>query len=175
MTAWLKLRNKIIAKICKLFGMEDPHADAQTPPSGGSHSSDYKNGDEIDYSKVNFTYGGLNGSGARVADGCRIGSLKVDGNKMTYKWVKGGCENLGASSSTEYKNTFACLFCRVNGSWIGGKFDEISTSRTMRTFTNINDGYRGWDKSALSKADAYAFIIISKTGSKRTNIITCRK
>ena len=181
MTAWLKLRNKIISKVCKWLGIDDPHQESggssggSGSSSGGSHGSDYKNGDEMDYSQLAFVYGGLKGEGAKVEQGCRIESLKVNGSGMSYKWAKGGCEKLGATSRDDYKNTFACLFCRVNGSWIGGKFDEISTSRLTRDFKNINSGYRGWDKSALAKADAFAFIITNKTGSKRTNVIRCGK
>lgn len=118
---------------------------------------------------LDWCWGGFNGSKAKQVDGCVIGSLKV-GKKIAYKWVKGGCEILGASSKEDASKTLACFFCRIGGKWLGGKFDWISTSRTSRDFNNVNSGYNGWDKNAISKADAYAFVIVSSDGKKRTNV-----
>jgi hypothetical protein len=84
-------------------------------------------------------------------------------------WVKGGCEKLGASSSTDAA-CLACLFCKLDGRWRGGKFDWISTSRTTRGFENVRDGYGGWRKDAIEAAEAFAFVICSSDGKKRTNV-----
>ena len=65
------------------------------------------------------------------------------------------------------------LFCEQDGKWVGGKFDWISTSRTTRDFANIRSGYNGWDPSAISKADRCAFVVVSKDGKRRTNVIAC--
>ena len=35
---------------------------------------------------------------------------------------------------------------------------------------NISEGYNGWPKDSIGKADAYAFVIVSKDGRKRTNV-----
>ena len=88
--------------------------------------------------------------------------------------MQGGCENLGAGSK-EDPACLACLFCLIGGKWIGGKFDWISTSRTSRDFKNVSDGYNGWDKGAIGKAAKYAFVIVSRDGKKRTNVIACGK
>ena len=98
---------------------------------------------------------------------------------MSYSWSAGGCQDLGASSKEDAGNTLACLFVLVGGSWHGGKFDWISTSRTSRDFKNIigggdnPGGYNGWPKDSISKAEKYAFCIVSKDGQSRTNVISC--
>lgn len=128
---------------------------------------------QASYDDFVWCYGGFNGAGARPLTDCEIANLNVEvnRNRMTYSWIRGGCETLGASGSTDFNYTLACLFVRVNGVWRGGKFDWISTSRTSRDLKNIFDGYRGWKSSDLQAADAYAFVIVSKDGSRRSNVI----
>lgn len=126
--------------------------------------------DAVDFSSLNFCWGGFKGGSAKLDSKARIYNLSVSSSGMSYKWMGGGCENIGASSSTD-ASCLACLFCLIDGKWQGGKFDWISTSRTTRDFANIKDGYNGWDKSAISKAKKYAFVIVSKDGKKRTNVI----
>lgn len=128
--------------------------------------------DDVPYADLNFCWGGFKkNSKARIA--ARIKSLSVKSSGMSYGWKSGGCENLGAGSKTDAGATVACLFCKINGKWQGGKFDWISTSRTTRDFKNIQDGYNGWDKGAIGKASAYAFTIVSVKTDTRTNVITC--
>lgn len=122
------------------------------------------------FNELQFVVGGFNGSSASWDGSAEITNLKV-GNGLTYQWVKGGCENLGASNRTDASKTIACLFCKVNNVWVGGKFDWISTSRTSRDFHNIQSGYKGWSKDMLDKATAYRFVIVSKDGKRRTNVI----
>lgn len=131
--------------------------------------------DEVDFASLDWCWGGFKGGLAKEVSGCQIGSLKVSGGNMSYKWVKGGCEKLGASSSTDADHTPCALFCKIDGKWKGGKWEWVSTSRTTRGLKNIEDGYNGWDKTAISKATEYAFVIVSKDGKKRSNVITARK
>lgn len=129
--------------------------------------------DEVDFGSLDFCWGSFSGGKAKLVDGVEITSLKVSGSGLSYKWAKGGCEKLGASSSTD-ASCLACLFCKIDGTWKGGKFDWISTSRTTRGFENITDGHNGWQKDAVSKATEYAFVIVSSDGKKRSNVITCK-
>jgi hypothetical protein len=92
---------------------------------------------------------------------------------MSYKWVKGGCEQLGASSRTAADCICALFVKGKDGQWRGGKFDWISTSRMTRSFENIKTGYHGWPSDSISTATAYAFVITSKDGKRRSNVITC--
>ena len=127
--------------------------------------------DEVDFSSLDWAWGGFSGSKAKLAEGAEIGSLKVTADGMSYKWGKGGCEQLGATSREDADHTLACLFVRIGGKWQGGKWEWISTSRTTRAFKNVREGYGGWRKDAIEAADAYAFCIVSKDGKKRTNVI----
>lgn len=122
---------------------------------------------------LDFRYGGFNGSKAVEDPNCQIGSLRVSSTSLSYKWVKGGCETLGAKDKGDYSQTLACAFYWDEGSkkWIGGKFDYVSTSRTSRTFENIVDGYGGWDSVAFFKAKKHGFCIVSVNGKKRSNFI----
>ena len=127
--------------------------------------------DEVDFALLDFCWGAFKGGSAKLVDGVEIGSLKVSGSGMSYKWVAGGCEKLGATSREDAGHTICALFCKLDGKWRGGKFDWISTSRTSRDLKNIEGAYNGWDKNAVSKASEYAFVIVSADGKKRTNVI----
>lgn len=120
---------------------------------------------------LDFRYGGFKGGKAEEAAGCRIGSLKVGKDKLTYKWEAGGCEALGAKDKADYSQTVACAFFWDGKKWVGGKFDWISTSRTSRGFENIKSGYNGWDSAAFFGAKKHGFCIVSKDGKKRSNFI----
>jgi len=118
-----------------------------------------------------WRYGGFDGSRAKEAAGCRIGSLWMDRDGMSYKWVSGGCEALGASDRGDYSHTVACAFYWDGSRWVGGKFDWISTSRTTRSFENIHDRYNGWDPDAFFGAKRHAFCIVSADGKRRSNVV----
>ena len=128
--------------------------------------------DEVGFAKFNWRYGSFDGSQAALADNPRISGLKVSSSGMSYSWAKGGCEDLGASSATD-PDCLACLFCKIDGKWSGGKFDWISTSRRTRDFKNIRDSYHGWPANAIERAEAFAFVIVSRNGKYRTNVIRC--
>lgn len=126
--------------------------------------------DAVEFSSLDWCWGGFKGGSAKPVYGARIGSLKVAASGLSCKWESGGCERLGASSATD-ASCIAALFVRIGGRWQGGKFDWISTSRTTRDFKNISAGYNGWDKGAVGKADAFAFVIVGGDGKRRTNVI----
>lgn len=127
--------------------------------------------DEVDFALLSWDYGGFGGGKAAIVAGCEIGSLKVSAGGMAYKWKNGGCEQLGAPSRTA-ADCIAALFVQgQDGKWRGGKFDWISTSRTMRDFANIRSGYHGWPTDSIAAATGYAFVIVSVDGMKRSNVI----
>ena len=149
-------------KILSLFKKHKTH---DGEGSSQENKFDYKN-------DLVWEYGGLKATNAKEV--AQIKNLRVDisKKKMYYSWVSGGCESMGAANKDEYKNTYACIFYwdGVKKKWIGGKFDEISTSRTWRPLNNCAN-YRGWKWEPFASAGKYAFLIVSKTGSKRTNVI----
>ena len=127
--------------------------------------------DAVDYATLKWNMGGFNGSKAVLHDGVEIGSLNVGRDGMSYRWVKGGCEQLGAASRTDYSKTLACIFyIDKAGKWTGGKFDWISTSRTTRDFKNTHSGYNGWNAAEFDAAKEFAFVIVG-TGGRRSNVI----
>lgn len=142
------------------------------PKTETAKPADVVRGDDVNFDELNFCWGGFNGGKAKRVDNVEIGGLSVKSSGMSYKWVKYGCEGLGAASGDDYSQTLACLFVRIGGKWQGGKFDWISTSRRTRDFKNIAEGYNGWRKDAIQAADGYAFVIVSKDGKKRTNAIS---
>ena len=158
-----------------------PHAeivleevDPATPPA--LDTSAQTSPDAVPFSSLQWHFGGVNGKGAALADGCRIADLRVSPSGLSYKWKSGGCETLGASGKTDASKTLACLFCREgSGDWKGGKFDYVSTSRTTRDFKNIKDGYQNWPVFSIESATEYAFVIVSTDGRKRSNVIRCGK
>lgn len=157
------------------FGVGNWKGSAATVTTPAVETPAAATADEVDFASLDWCWGGFKGGSAKEVSGCQIGSLKVSGGNMSYKWVAGGCEKLGATSREDADHTPCALFCKIYGKWKGGKWEWISTSRTTRGLKNIEDGYGGWDKTAISKASEYAFVIVSVDGKKRSNVITARK
>ena len=61
---------------------------------------------------------------------------------------------------------------KSDGSWVGGKFDWISSSRRSRDFANVYGGYDGWSLAGVPSPCAAAFVIISPDGKRRSNVIS---
>lgn len=155
-----------------------PAVASGTVPDGGLDSSAATPaaGDFLDFAGLQWSYGGFKGGSAVIHPGCRIADLRVSATGLSYRWAQGGCEALGAADRGDHSRTLACLFVRgADGAWRGGKIDWISTGRTTRDFENVRSGYGGWPKDAIETAKAYAFVIVSMDGRRRTNVITCRR
>lgn len=146
--------------------IEQPQPQPETP------APQIEEPDEVNFSELDFCWGSFNGAKAKLGNG-RIAALKIGGN-LAYKTTESWYKELDCSSKTD-ANALACLFCKIGGKWQGGKFDWISESRTTRSFENISGGYNGWKKDAIQAATEYAFVIISKNGKTRTNVITVAK
>ena len=169
------LRNEIGRQSTPEPSPEPAPAPAPVPALDPAPDPPPEEGDDIPFSSLSWDYGGFDGHKASHVSGSVISSLKVGSSGMTYSWKSGGCEDLGASSSTDAKNTLACLFVKRGGVYRGGKFDWISTSRKSRDFKNISEGYQGWPKDAVSSGSEFAFCIVGKDGKRRTNVIACGK
>ena len=150
-------------------GGNSPKPETGKPETGNQQPA---SADAVDYTLLDWRWGDFKGGSAKLASRPRIADLKVSSSGLSYSWSSGGCEDLGASSATD-ASCIAALFCLVGGRWVGGKFDWISTSRRTRDFKNIEGAYKGWDKSAISKAEKFAFVIVGKDGKRRTNVIVC--
>ncbi len=161
-----------------------------SPSSGSSSNSSSSNGsattasssdssptvasegaaDAVPYGSLRWTYGGVSGGGARKTS-ASIGGLSMSKNNLSYRWTGDTLASWGLSNSAI--GAYACLFVqKSDGSWVGGKFDWISTSRQSRSFENIYHGYEGWSLRGVPNPCQAAFVIISADGKKRTNVIT---
>lgn len=164
-----KLAKLIDKWLKKLFGKLP--AETARPASAPEPTPEPTNNpDEVDYDALDWRWGGFDGSGAALSS-ARIAGLAVTHNGLSYKWTAGGCEDLDRACSHGKPCCTCALFCRVGGKWVGGKFDHISTDRRTRDFANIRESYGGWDPSALSRADAFAFVILDDGARRRTNVI----
>lgn len=119
---------------------------------------------------LDFRYGGFNGSKAVEDPNCQIKSVSVSSKGVTFK--------LSGSwwGATHDNPTMRCCVFYKDGSgkWVGGFWEWGSPDRTYRAFTNINDGYKGWNAMAFNAAKEFAFVICSKDGKKRSNIVTTK-
>jgi hypothetical protein len=157
-------------------GGKAPSTETDANPLSANDQQITQSGDEMDFAQLDWTYGGFNGKNASPVNGCRISTLVVGSHSMSYKWEDGGCELLGAADRGDYNATMAALFVLgSDGIWRGGKFDWVSTSRTSRSFENIEVGYHGWPEGAILDAAAYAFVIVGKDGKRRSNVIVSSK
>lgn len=152
---------------------DDPGSVPGVPETGETPAdpSSPSTADAVPYGSLNWSMGGFRGAGALQHSGAVIGSLSVKSNGMSYKWVSGGCEALGATRKDDADHTLACMFYKdASGKWQGGKFDWISTSRTTRDYKNIDSGYQGWNAAAFRSASEVAFVVVGTNG-RRTNVI----
>ena len=115
--------------------------------------------DQVDYAALQWTCGGFAGGSAERCNGVAIADLRVTASGMS------------SANSHENADCIAAVFVRVAGAWQGGKMDWISSDRLTRDWHNVRGGYKGWSGGLLDSADAFAFVIVSSDGRRRTNVI----
>ena len=142
---------------------------AVVPGVSGTGGAAAAASDPLPPGAVRWCYGGFDGSRAQHDARCRISSLRVTPSGLSYKWNSGGCEAIGASGPLDISPVCALFFQSAGGSWKGGKFDHISTSRTTRDWKNVHGGYGGWNWGEASAARSFCFVIVSADGKKRSN------
>ena len=119
------------------------------------------------------SFGSPNVGSCRLCSDAVIKDFKMDKKGMSYKWAKGGCEQLGAKDKSDASATLAVCGYSNNGiDYHVFKFDWVSTSRTTRSFENIYDHYNGVDPDTFFNAIHHCFFICDKHGNYRTNILT---
>ena len=125
--------------------------------------------DAAPFETFKWVYGGFHGDKARPRE-VAIADLKMKPDGMSFKWV----QDLSAwgISNDDASQALACLFVmNKNGEWVGGKFDWISSSRSTRDFKNIYEGYNDWSLENVPNPCPAAFVVVSKDGGKRSNVI----
>ena len=124
--------------------------------------------DDVDYSQFKWVYGGFNGKNA-VSDGVQISNLKIYPHELTFSYDA----NLSAWRFSDPTHCeFACAFVqKADSTWVGGKFDWISTSRTKRDFENIFTHYNGWNIDDIPNPCKFAFVIVEGNSKRRSNVL----
>lgn len=116
--------------------------------------------------KISWSYGGFNGSKAKVSEEAVLKGATLKGDTLTIEWAKGDCRNIGATSKSDAGHTVACLFL-ANGK--GGKFEWISSDRKTRSMKNIKEGYNKWPKTALDNGGRLWFCIAGVKDDQKTS------
>ena len=130
--------------------------------------------DAIPFASLQWRYGGFNGSGA-VFDRVTLANLTCDGHNVRYTFVgadaktKTGGLDVWGLKWDEAGAICAVFIERPNGTWEGGKFDWVSTSRASRGLKHLT-GYNGWNES-LPVRGRVAFVIFSADGKRRSNVV----
>ena len=158
--------------------IEDEIEEPDIPPDWGELPEAPDNYlDEENFNAFDWNYGGFKGEksvwGGDPGNGSGpvIGNLRIGKEGLSFDY-ENGLSGWGLDYD-DYSGALACLFVKDNdGNWIGGKFDWISTSRQTRDFKNIYSGYNGWNLANVPKTTTAAFVIVSKDGKWRSNVIT---
>lgn len=123
--------------------------------------------DQVDFGSLRWTYGGIHGKGS--PSGVSISGLRISGSSLSFTY------NTDLSAwgySKDEVAAYACLFVqKEDGSWVGGKFDWISSSRSSRGLENVLGGYEGWTLSGVPNPCQAAFVIVDANKSRRSNVI----
>lgn len=144
------------------------------PSSSEKPKTTEEGSDEIEFSLLNFAFGGVDGSNAQPG-GVQIAGLQAAGNRMGFTYIA----NLRTWGVTDDTDTpaLACFFVKRNdGTWVGGKFDWIGSSRNTRPLDNLFPGpnglgYNGWNLANVPNPCQCAFAIVSADGKRRSNVI----
>lgn len=125
--------------------------------------------DAVPFSSLNWSFGGFKGENAQLSSP-RIGNLKVSGEDLSYSWTGDTLRAWGISDS-DCNGALICFFVkRSDGTWVGGKFDWISTSRVTRNLENVFNGYCGWSLAGVPNPCEAAIVMVYVDGSKRSNV-----
>jgi hypothetical protein len=127
-----------------------------------------ENPDTVPFGALRWKFGNFNGARAKLSSP-RLANLKCSNNTLTYKWVTGMA---GWGLSGGNAGAVAAAFVqKSDGTWVGGKFDWVSTSRTSRGLENIRSGYAGWSLAGVPNPCQICFVVVDANGTRRSNVI----
>ena len=126
--------------------------------------------DDVYFGSLDWCWGGFKAENAEKGD-VVITDLKMEADGLRFKYVKDLSE-WGIMDPQDASEALACLFVLdSDGKWVGGKFDWISSSRETRDFKNVYGCYNGWNVATVPNPTMAAFVIVSKNGKRRSNVI----
>jgi hypothetical protein len=139
-----------------------------TSGTGNSDTPSADNADSIPFSALKWRFGHFGGSRAKLSSP-QLAGLSCHGNTLSYRWVKGlggwGLSNGDAGAIA------AAFVQKADGSWVGGKFDWVSTSRSSRGLENVLAGYEGWNLSGVPNPCQICFVVVDVSGRRRSNVV----
>lgn len=141
---------------------------SDTPPTSGANGSSQEQSIIVEVTIKSF--GSPNCSNAKEDPNTQIKDLKISSNGLSYQWAKGNLRNWGIQNDHD-ASALAVAGYGDGRVFKCSKFDWISSDRLTRSFENIEDHYNGFDPQAFHQAKHRCFFIMSKDGSKRTNIL----
>lgn len=157
----MKKSNMFLAVALALAFVSGCHRD------GGKESAD-----AVPYSELTWTGGDFDGSGAVLTEP-RISNLVVaPPASLTFHW---DVDLASWGYSPTKADAIAALFVKLDGRWVGGKFEWISSSRNFRDLKNARTGYNGLNTGILTQAREFAFVVVSKDGLKRSNVVLWKR
>ena len=168
----MKLKDRILKEIARFIkrylAPDTPQPQEETKPTPEAEP-ELRFQENIKLHSV----GSPNVGGCRLCSDAVIKDFKMDKKGMSYKWAKGGCEQLGAKDKGDYSATLAVCGYSNNGiDYHCCKFDYVSTSRLTRSWENVYDHYNGINPDTFFEAAHHCFFICDKHGNYRTNILT---
>jgi len=160
--------------------------DGGRPSKGGGSVEQVATGeDAVDFSKLKWKYGGVNGAGHNVVDG-QLSNLRVDrmademsSNYDPAHYIYGRVYYDRPGTGWSVSGGIFCIFIqRANGDWEGGKMDWASGGGGTKPNYSLNfhnlPNYQGWNETLpLPAGTKIACVIIDGNSKKRTNVAAC--
>jgi len=146
--------------------------DGGIPPNAGGPVEPDAGGwaDEVPYHLLKWTFVGPDGQYPEaVPEGVLIKDLRLHKHYFTFKFER----NLSAWGYSKEHYEFACAFVKKeDGTWIGGKFDWISSAEDSRIYSNMLSGYNGWRLGGVPNPCEFAFVVVDTRKNRRSNVLT---
>lgn len=168
-SSWFK---KLVKLIKELFEKDDPvdpsNPDAPVDPVEPVTPPTPTTGDEIDFSLLQWKYGGFSGGNAKL-DGPTLANLSCNGRAVSYKWVTD--MKMWGFGNADAKAIFAWFFL-IEGQWIGGKGDWVSVTRSSRELKHT-ESYSNWPQSGIKLPfkGRIACVVSHSDGKRRSNVV----
>lgn len=135
----------------------------------GSTSTSTTATDAVAFSELGWKYGRFGGGNA-VIDSPRLSGCTFNGRRISYKY---DVDLSGWGLVNDDAGAICAVFFKIDGKWVGGKFDWVSSSRKFRDIDHV-ETYNDWPKSGikLPYSGEIAYVIVSADGKRRSNVVT---
>lgn len=161
---------KLLLRLLDALGPEKGSGHPENTPDSPESVERPTNPPEAERVRVDWCYGGFDGSKAAEDQRCRIADVRCTKDRITYKWHSGIPSDWKRKSTEKGDMVVACAFVWDGYKWKGGKMDWTDERRSSRSTENIHDRYCGWNPSEWDNAKRRAFCVASSDGKRRSNL-----